>query len=422
MVRVWYTLYDRMLCKGILQRAFRKVKSEKGAAGSDGQSIEDFARDTDTNLDKLLEELRTKSYRPLPVRRCNIPKPTGGIRELGIPAVRDRVVQQALQEILEPIFDRGFHPSSYGYRPGRSCHQAITEASLLIREEDLQWVVDLDLTRCFDTLDHDLILKSVRKRVRDGSILNLIRMFLQSGVITGDGWCASESGSPQGGVISPLLANIYLDAFDQYMTVSGYKFIRYADDILVFSRSRSGAKNALLKVKSFLEEELNLEVNQKKTRICQGSKGVRFLGVEIKNSHTSIQKEKLKRFKEKVKMLTQRNRGENLKTLIAKLNPLLRGYANYFRIANCKGVFEALMSWIRRRLRARQMKLWKKVGKLHRRLRGLGYKGPFKFIKMNSWRNSGSPLAHMSMTNSWFHEELGLFDMSKVQVGITVSI
>lgn len=385
----------------------------------DGQSVEDFAREMSTNVKVLLKELQEKSYRPYPVKRCEILKPDGGTRKLGIPAVRDRVVQQALLEIMQPLFDPGFHPSSYGYRPGKSSHQAMEKASLFIRKYHLKWVVDLDLSKCFDSLDHGLILDSIRKKIRDGSILNLVKMFLESGVMTEEGWEASEEGSPQGGVISPLIANIYLDAFDQFMKGRGKRIVRYADDILILCRSRKGAENALDKARSFLENDLRLKVNQEKTHVCHSHTGVKFLGFQIGSKVTWIQKNRLKRLKAKVKILTVRNNGKNLDQTVKELNPVIRGFANYFRIANCKGVFEDLMTWIRRRLRAKQMKLWKKATRLHRRLRQLGYKGKFRFIKMNSWRNARSPLSHYAMPNEMFHLELKLFDMSAVEFGIS---
>lgn len=349
-------------------------------------------------------------------------KPDGrGIRKLGIPAVRDRIVQQALLNILQPIFDPEFHPSSYGYRPGRSCHQAISKASLFIRTYDLQWVVDMDLSKCFDTLDHEIIIQAIRKRIVDGSVLNLVRMFLQSGVMTDEGWQASEVGSPQGGVISPLIANIYLDVFDQHMKSHGHRIIRYADDILIHTRSRSAAENALKQATKYLEERLNLTVNQEKTHIVHSGIGVKFLGVVIHTGFTRIQEDKVREFREKVKKITRRNSPVNLEKVIADLTPVCRGFSNYFRIANCKGVFSKIMPWIRRRLRAKQLKLWKKPKKLHRRLRQLGYQGEFKAIKMNSWRNSASPLASYALPNKYLWE-LGLFDMAAVKTGISVPV
>lgn len=422
MERVWYSLYDRMLTEQGLYKAYLKVKSAKGAAGIDGQSIKDFGKELRANLTVLARELREKTYRPLPVRRVEIPKPDGGVRKLGVPAVRDRVVQQALLNILQPIFDPGFHPSSYGYRPGRSCHQAIEKASLFIRKYDRQWVVDMDLSKCFDTLDHEIIIAAFRKRIADGSILKLLRMFLESGVMTGEGWEASTVGSPQGGVISPLVSNVYLDAFDQFMMQRGHRIVRYADDILILTQSKSAAENARVQATRFLECELKLTVNTQKTHIVHSGEGVKFLGVVIHSGFTRIQENKVKGFKAKVKEITRRNSPVNLEKVIEDLNPVCRGFANYFRIANCKGVFDKLMQWIRRRLRAKQLKLWKKPARLHRRLRQLGYKGEFKFIKMNSWRNAASPLVSMAMPNDYLQRKLGLFDMAAVQTGFSVSI
>lgn len=420
MVKIWYSLYGRMLSRSALQTAFFKVKSAKGAAGIDGQSVKDFAELLDINLDHLLTELREKSYRPQPVRRVEIPKATGGVRLLGIPAVRDRVVQQALLDILQPIFDPDFHPSSYGYRPGRSCHQAITKATMFMREYERKWVVDMDLSKCFDTLSHDLILSSVSKRIKDGSILDLLHQILKSGVMTGEGWQASDVGSPQGGVISPLIANIYLDAFDQFMKDRGHRIVRYADDILILCRSKSAAWNALDQASRYLEEELLLTVNREKTHVCHSRNGVKFLGVKLYSMYTRIQQEKLKSFKAKVKAMTRRNSPGDLMEVIDDLNPVLRGFAFYYRIANCKRVLNELSRWVRRRLRAIQMKLWKKPGRLHRRLRQLGYKGNFEFIRMNSWANAASPLAHYALPNSYLHKELLLFDLSAVNTGISV--
>lgn len=416
MAKIYYSLYDRMLHqKGLLQ-AFRKVKSNKGKPGIDGQTIADFAENGAGEIAQLASELRSKSYHPKPVKRVEIAKGDGGKRLLGIPTVRDRVVQQALLNILQPIFDPGFHPSSYGYRPGRSPQQAVAKASAFIRRYQLKWVADMDLSRCFDTLNHDQILKSVRRRVADGSILNLLRMFLQSGVMIGGRWQASEDGSPQGGVISPLLANIYLDDFDQFMKGRGYRIVRFADDILIFTRSKSAAHNALNVARNYLEGELLLTVNEQKSHVVHSSKGVKYLGVEIHTSYTRIRREKVREFKAKVRKITRRNSPVNLKKVIADLNPVARGFAYYFRIANCKKEYQALMQWIRRRLRAKQLSLWKRAKRLHRRLRQFGYQGEFKWIKMNSWRSAASPLANYSLPNRYFREE-GLFEMDAVETG-----
>ena len=417
---MYYSLYDRLLSQESLTRAFRKVKANNGKPGVDGQTVESFAQDLPGEIVMLARELREKSYRPQPVKRVTIPKDGGGVRELGIPTVRDRVVQQALLEILQPIFDPGFHPSSYGYRPGHSAHQAVAKAELFIRKYNLRHVVDMDLSRCFDTLNHELILGGLRKRVVDGSVLGLVRQFLQSGVMTEDGWMEVEEGSPQGGVISPLLANIYLDAFDQEMKSRGHRIVRYADDILILTRSKRAAKNALKQASRYLEEELKLTVNPQKTEVVNSRDGVGFLGMVIHTGYTRIREKKVCGLKEKVRKMTRRNSPVNLEKVIKDLNPVLRGFANYFKAANCGGVFKELAKWIRRRLRARQLSLWKKSGRLHRRLRQLGYEGEFKHIKMSSWRNSASPLANFAISNDYLRE-LGLFDLGRVRTAAAAS-
>lgn len=417
MARIYYSLYDRLLQEERLREAFRKVKANKGAPGIDGQTVEAFAEGLEREIAALVGELREKSYRPLPVKRVEIEKPDGGKRKLGIPAVRDRVVQQALLYILQPIFDPEFHPDSYGYRPGRSPQQAVTRAVNLIREEGKRWVVDLDLSKCFDTLDHDTIIRSFRRRVADGSILGLIRLFLQSGVMVGGAWEPSEEGSPQGGVISPLAANVYLDAFDRYMSGLGHMIVRYADDILILTGSRRAAERALLTARNYLEGELKLTVNEAKSGIVRSGDGVKFLGVVVRPGYIQIREERLRGLKEKVRKLTRRNSPVNLGRVIADLNPVIRGFATYFKIADCKGVFKDLAKWIRRRLRAKQLKLWKVPKRLHRRLRQLGYEGEFKCIKMSSWRNSASPLANYAIPNAWL-VEMGLYDLEKVAVGL----
>lgn len=419
--RVYYSLYDRLLHAGTLAEAFKRVKAAGGTGGIDRQDIAGFETELGDNVQKLVKELREKSYKPMPVKRVEIPKENGKVRELGIPTVRDRVVQQALLTILQPIYEEDFHPSSYGYRPGRSCHQAISKATMFIRKHELEHVVDMDLSRCFDTLNHDLIVKFMRKRVTDGSILKLVEKFLKSGVMTGERFDEVTEGSPQGGVISPLLANIYLNEFDQFMMKRKYRIVRYADDILILCSTKRSAEHALEVATDFLEDTLELTVNREKTHITHSSAGMKFLGVEIYDTFTLIQEKKIKTFKAKVKRLTKRNQGMNLEMVIRRLNPVLRGFANYFRIANCKGVLRDLMAWIRRRLRAIQLKLWKKPQRLKRRLRQLGHIGNFPLIKMSSWRNASCVSSHLAMPNSWF-EEIGLFHMGDVSTGLIVPV
>lgn len=419
-MRKYYSLYGHLLSKQQLYEAFRHVKRNHGAAGIDGQSLSSFETNLEAELTCLLLELKEKRYRAQPVKRVVIAKDDGGQRLLGIPTVRDRIVQQALRRIIEPIFDPDFHPSSYGYRPGRSGHHAIGKAEMFIRRYQREWVVDMDLSKCFDTLNHDLIIRRFRQRITDGSVLSLLRQFLESGVMVGYHLEDTELGSPQGGVISPLIANVYLDAFDQHMKARGHRIIRYADDILILCSSYAGAKNALKVAQNYLEKELKLTVNTTKTHIAHSDEGVKYLGVVIHTKYTRIQEKKVGKLKQKLKAITKRNRGAGLAVIIRELNPVLRGFANYFRIANCARVFKQVISWVRRRLRCIQLKQWKKPSRLHRRLKQLGYRPPFLSIKMQSWRNAASPLAHLAIPNAYLHNDLRLMDLTKVKTGITV--
>ena len=326
-----------------------------------------------------------------------------------------------LLDIVQPIFDGGFHPSSYGYRPGKSAHQAIGKAQLFIRKYERQWVVAMDLSKCFDTLDHGIIIRAFRKRIADGSILRLIRMFLVSGVMTAEGWQESRLGSPQGGVISPLIANVYLDAFDQFMKERKHRTVRYADDIMLLCSTKGAAVNARKQAIHYLEKELKLKVNQEKSKIVHSDEGVSFLGVVIFTEFTLIQKDKLKKFKDRVRKMTRRNSPVNVEKVIAELNLVSRGFANYFRIANCNKQFFKLAQWIRRRLRGKQLALWKNPRKLRRRLRQLGYDVTVESIRMKSWGSASSALANMALPNRYF-TELGLFDLGLVKTGIPVSV
>ena len=291
---------------------------------------------------------------------------------------------------------------------------------MFIRRYGRRHVVDMDLSKCFDKLDHTLIIKSIKRRVRDGSVLSLIAQFLQSGVMVDEHWQQTETGSPQGGVISPLIANIYLDAFDKEMKQRGHRIVRYADDILILCSSRAAAENAKAQATHILEEKLKLSVNTDKTHITHSDDGVKFLGVEIGTKHTRIQPKKLTAFKTKLKQMTRRNGGIPLQSVINALNPLLRGFSHYFKIANASRVFKQLASWLRRRLRSIQLKLWKKASRLHRWLRQHGYKGKFAHINMTSWCSARSPLASYAMPNSWF-DELGLMNLENVVTGYVFS-
>lgn len=415
-MRKWYSLIDKVYSRGNLLAAFDKVRSNKGGktSGIDGISVKGFKEHLEEHLCQLHEELKSGNYKPQAVKRVYIEKEDGSKRPLGIPTIRDRVVQQALLNILQPIFDADFHPSSYGYRPNRSAHHALAKAERFTRHYGLNHVVDMDLSKCFDTLDHDLILSAVNEKVSDGKVLNLILLFLKSGIFEGGKLIPTETGSPQGGIISPLLTNIYLDRFDQYMKSQGIRIVRYADDILIFATTRSEAGKYRALATKFLEVDLKLSVNVDKTHLTNLDEGIPYLGFVLHNYGVSISDKSIRKFKEKVRKLTPRNQGRKLDYYLGELNLLLKGYSMYYRIALCKTAFTNLMSWIRRRLRMMIMKSWKVWKGLHRQLQRMGYKGSFEKISVTRWRNSSCTLLHMALPNSWFDEQ-HLFNMEQVK-------
>ena len=416
-MKKYYSLIDKIYNKQNILNAFKLVKKNKGAPGIDGETVLDFEALLDDKINEIHCELKSGKYKPSPVKRTYIDKDDGTKRPLGIPTVKDRVVQQAVRNIIEPIFEPTFHPSSYGYRPKRSCQMAVAKAESFANYWGLQYVVDMDLSKCFDTLNHDMIIDSINEKISDGKVLKLIRNFLESGILEDGAFSETTIGSPQGGVISPLLMNIYMDKFDQKMKSLNIRIVRYADDILIFAKSKIEAGRYREIATRILEQELKLKVNTNKTHITDNDKGISYLGFIIKEKYISIHPKRIKKFKEKVRRLTPRNSGYNVEYLVYRLNQVIRGWCNYFRISNCKRVFENLMKWIRRRLRMKQMKEWKSYKSLHKTLRRRGYKGAFKKISMTRWRNSVSPLVCMALPNKWF-DDIKLFDMSKVETAV----
>jgi RNA-directed DNA polymerase len=416
-MKKYYSLIDKIYNKNNILDAFKLVKKNKGAPGIDGETVQNFESLLDDKINEIHCELKNGDYKPNAVRRTYIKKDDGSERPLGIPTVKDRVVQQAVRNIIEPIFEPDFHPSSYGYRPKRSCQMAVAKAEGFANQWGLEYVVDMDLSKCFDTLNHELIIKSVNKRISDGKVLKLIKAFLQSGILEDGSFYDTTIGSPQGGVISPLLMNVYMDKFDQEMKNKNIRIVRYADDILIFAKSKSEAGRYKEIATKILEQELKLIVNVKKTHITNIDKGIAYLGFIIKRKYISIQPKRIEKLKNRIRELTSRNSGLNVEYMVWKLNPILRGWCNYFKIANCKSVFANIIGWIRRRLRMKQMKEWKSCKSLHKTLRRMGYKGEFKKISMAKWRNSASPLVCMALPNAWF-DEIKLFDMSKVETAV----
>lgn len=349
--RKWYSLYDKVYALPNLEWAWEKVRSRKGAGGIDRQTIASFERHKERQLSEIHRLLREKRYRPHALRRVYIPKGNGEKRPLGIPTIRDRVVQQALVNILEPIFEPGFHDCSYGFRPQRDTHQAIAQVRKGIAEGK-EWIVDVDIRKYFDTVNHELLLDAVNEEISDGSVLRLLRLFLESGVME-DGICtATAEGTPQGGVISPLLANIYLNRFDWEMAEAGYAVVRYADDLVVICENEAEAHKAYAATTAIIEGSLRLRLHPEKTRIVHHEKeSFEFVGFLIHRRYLWPRHRSLTKFKDRVRFLTRRQQPRNIGEVIRILNYALRGFGNYFRVADVKGLFSELDGWIRMRLR-----------------------------------------------------------------------
>lgn len=412
-----YSLIDKIYRKENLIEAFKKVKRNNGAPGIDGETVQAFKLNEETNINLLQKQLITNTYKSSPVRRVEIEKPDGGIRLLGVPTVKDRVVQQAVVNIIEPYFEKTFHPSSYGYRPKHSQHQAVAKAEAFMNKYNLGYVVDMDLSKCFDTLNHELIIKSVGTLISDSRVLNLIRKFLESGIMQNGEFTETKVGSAQGGVISPLLSNIYLNYFDQKMKNKGIRIVRYADDILIFAKDKQTSGNYRSIATKILEEELLLKVNERKTKLTNAYKGVEFLGFVIKENEVLIQEKRLKRFKDKIRLITKRNAGRKLESIIAELNPILRGWINYYKIANIEFTVNSIMGWIRRRLRMIKMKQWKTYKKMHKEMRKKGIRGTGEKMAVTKWKNSNTYIIHKLMPNQYF-KDLKLVDLCSYNVGV----
>jgi len=341
---------------GLMRASFKAVKRNRGAAGIDKVSIKMFEANLAENLRALMRDLKSGSFQPLPLRRHLIPKNETEFRPLGIPAVRDRVAQEVVRRLLSPIFEPLFHPASYGFRPGRNCHMAL-EAVLKLHEEGYQSILDADIKRFFDNLPHQVIMQAVAERVADGNILRLVEKFLTSGVMDNGIFKPTTIGTPQGGVVSPLLANIVLNHLDWQLDHAGLRFVRYADDFVVLCQSQDQAKEALALVQQVLEQRLGLQLSREKTQVTSYGKGYAFLGFSLSSRSRRMRPKSVKKFKDKIRELTPRKHNLDA-SRIEELNRVIRGTAQYFatRFFTGREVFHKLDSWIRMRLRCMKTK------------------------------------------------------------------
>ncbi len=358
----WFSLVDKVFRPTTLGAAWQQVARNKGAAGVDGQSIERFAAQAERYLQELHDSLKHASYRPSPVKRVEIPKGDGRTRPLGIPTVKDRIVQTALKMVIEPIFEAQFRPGSYGFRPGRGCKDALREVDRLVKD-GFTFVVDADLQGYFDSIPHDRLMALVEKSISDGRVLALLDGFLRQEIMKDMARWTPTAGTPQGAVISPLLANLYLHPLDLLMEQSGRQMVRYADDFVILCRSEAEALAALRQVAAWVAAN-GLTLHPDKTRIgdCrQPGQGFEFLGYRFEAGRRLVRKKSLTAFKDKVRAKTGRSRGDSLACIIDDLNPLLRGWFGYFRHAT-PALFGVLDGFVRRRLRAILRKQEKRPG------------------------------------------------------------
>jgi RNA-directed DNA polymerase len=358
----WFSLIDKVYRAETLKVAWQKVAANGGTAGVDGQSIKRFAARAEMYLEELSIALERGTYRPMAVRRVEIPKGRGKMRPLGIPVVKDRIVQTALKFALEPIFEREFLKMSYGFRPGLSCKDALREVQRLLRE-GYTLVVDADLSNYFDTIPHARLMECIKERVSDGRVRDLLEAYLHQDIIKGAEKWTPTGGTPQGAVISPLLANIYLHGLDCHMEQKGYRMVRYADDFVVLCRSAEQAQAALAEVKAWVERN-GLSLNAEKTHVgdCrQWGQGFEFLGYHFEVGRRWVRKKSYKAMQDRIRMRTKRTRGDSLAKIIVDLNPTLRGWFNYFKHAH-PNTFKWMDSFVRRRLRAMLRKQEKRPG------------------------------------------------------------
>lgn len=393
-----------------MRLALKRVKGNKGSAGVDAMTVNDLPAYLGVHWPEIRASLLDGSYRPQPVRRVEIPKPDGGVRQLGIPTVFDRLIQQAIYQILEPLYDLSFSKSSYGFRPGRSAHQALKAAREHVAS-GRAWVVDLDLEKFFDRVNHDILMSRLARRIGDKRLLKLIRRYLEAGAMSDGVVMIRVEGTPQGGPLSPLLANILLDEFDKELERRGHAFCRYADDCNIYVASRRAAERVMASLTHFLETRLKLRVNRTKSAVARPSER-KFLGMRIvglAKAHISLAPKSLLRFKMTIRRITKRNRGVSLSQIIRELNQATMGWVNYFALAQVKSICCKLDSWIRRRLRCFIWKQWKTYANrlTHLRKAGVGPWLAFGIVsgKHGPWNISGSPALTRTIPNRYLEEQ-----------------
>lgn len=403
-------LLNQILSRENMLQALKRVEQNKGSHGVDMMPVQNLRQHIVENWLSIKEAILKGTYEPMPVRRVEIPKPDGGVRLLGIPTVTDRLIQQAIAQVLSKVYDPTFSENSYGFRPNRSAHDAVRKAKEYIRDGH-RWVVDMDLEKFFDKVNHDRLMGTLAKRIQDKPLLKLIRKYLQSGVMINGVVSSTLEGTPQGGPLSPLLSNIVLDELDKELERRGHKFVRYADDCNIYVKSKRAGLRTMASIQRFIEGKLRLKVNEKKSAVDRPWKR-KFLGFSFtyhKEPKVRIAKESLKRMKNKVREITSRKMPYPMEYRIQKLNQYLMGWCGYFALADTKSTFLELDKWIRRRLRMCLWKNWKKPKTKIRNLIQLGVPQWQAYewgnTRKSYWRISKSPILHRTLGNSYWRNQ-----------------
>lgn len=398
-------LLEQILSRDNLNRAYKQIKRNKGAGGIDGMQVDELLPFLKENKDELVQSIRDGKYRPKPVRRVEIPKENGKTRKLGIPTVVDRLIQQAICQVLSPIFEKQFSDHSFGFRPKRSAHDALKGSQTNITE-GYKWVVDMDLEKYFDTVNQSKLIQILSETIKDGRVISLIHKFLRAGVMVGGMFEDSPEGVPQGGPLSPLLGNIMLNECDHELERRGHRFVRYADDMLIFCKSRKAATRTLTNILPYIEGKLFLKVNQEKTRVAYVNK-VKYLGYSFYThkgeGRLRIHSKSVEKFKDKIREFTGRSNGMGVVARKARLNQVVRGWMNYFKLADAKNLIKGLDEWIRSRIRMVTWKRWKKIRTRFDNLKRLGIKEEQAWMWANTrkgyWRTAHSPILLIALPN-----------------------
>jgi group II intron reverse transcriptase/maturase len=398
-------LLEQILTDENLERAYRQVKKNKGAGGMDGMQVDELLPYLRENQKKLVQTLRDGKYHPRPVRRVEIPKENGKTRKLGIPTVVDRLIQQAICQVLTPIYEQQFSDNSYGFRPKRSAHDALKKCQTNITE-GYRYVVDMDLEKYFDTVNQSRLIQILSETIKDGRVISLIHKFLNAGVMVGGMFEDSPEGVPQGGPLSPLLGNVMLNECDRELQKRGHRFVRYADDMMIFCRSKKAAKRTLEKILPFIEGKLFLKVNREKTKVAH-VKDVKFLGygfyIYRGEGRLRIHPKSVRKFKEKIRVITGRSNGMGIDERKSRLNSIVRGWMNYFKLADAKQLLQGLDEWIRRRIRMVTWKRWKKIRTRWMNLMRAGIDRKqawmWAITRKGYWRVAGSPILGRAIPN-----------------------